>query len=87
MLSQARIQSVVMTCCRGLVYLHSQHIVWFDCKPGNVLLDNTGSVAKIADVGLSKMLAGSQTETVLVSTVWLTVHMQLLRLSISALLR
>ena len=55
-----------MRCCRGLVYLHSQQIVWFDCKPGNVLLDETGSVAKISDVGLSKMLATSQTETVLV---------------------
>ena len=59
-----------MLCCRGLVYLHSQHIVWFDCKPGNVLLDETGSVAKISDVGLSKMLATTQTETVLVGCIF-----------------
>ena len=59
----------MMLSCRGLVYLHSQQIVWFDCKPGNVLLDHTGLVAKISDVGLSKMLAASQTETVLVRVV------------------
>ena len=62
--------------CRGLVYLHSQHIVWFDCKPGNVLLDHTGLVAKISDVGLSKMLAASQTETVLVRAASLSLQVR-----------
>jgi serine/threonine protein kinase len=55
-----------MILCRGLVYLHSRKIVWFDCKPSNVLLDYTGTLAKIADVGLCKMLGGTHTETVLV---------------------
>ena len=42
-------------------------IAWFDCKLGNILLDPTRTVAKIADVGLSKVLANQRTETALVS--------------------
>ena len=38
----------------------------FDIKAGNVLLDTDRVTAKITDVGLSKMLAGSNTATLLV---------------------
>ena len=38
----------------------------FDIKAGNVLLDADKVTAKITDVGLSKMLAGSNTATLLV---------------------
>jgi serine/threonine protein kinase len=48
-------------------------VAWFDCKPGNILLDrpirrwgDSPPKAKIADVGLSRMLAGTRTETMLV---------------------
>ena len=41
-------------------------IIVFDIKAGNVLLDQDGVTAKITDVGLSKMLAGSNTATLLV---------------------
>ena len=58
---------VLLGLARGLAYLHSIKVIWFDCKPGNVLLNRAGTIAKISDVGLSKMLAGSQTETALVS--------------------
>ena len=41
-------------------------IIVFDIKAGNVLLDQDGVTAKLADVGLSKILAGSNTATLLV---------------------
>lgn len=41
-------------------------VIVFDIKAGNVLLDQDGVTAKITDVGLSKMLAGSNTATLLV---------------------
>ena len=41
-------------------------IIVFDIKAGNVLLDADRVTAKITDVGLSKMLAGSNTATLLV---------------------
>lgn len=46
---------IALGIARGLAYLHSTHVVWFDCKPSNVLLDHTG-VAKIADFGLARIL-------------------------------
>ena len=51
---------------RGLMYLHSRNVIWFDCKPNNVLLDHTGTVAKIADFGLAKVLATTHTAGCLV---------------------
>ena len=57
---------IALSIARGLTYLHSMNIIWFDCKPSNVLLDHSGCIAKIADVGLSRMLAGSGTDTLLV---------------------
>ena len=50
---------IILGIARGLLYLHRKGIVWFDCKPGNVLLDHTGLVAKIADFGLAKVLAAT----------------------------
>ena len=54
---------------RGLTYLHSRNVIWFDCKPNNVLLDHTGTVAKIADFGLAKVLASTHTAGCLVRDV------------------
>ena len=54
---------------RGLTYLHSRNVIWFDCKPNNVLLDHTGTVAKIADFGLAKVLAATYTVGCLVGRI------------------
>ena len=47
---------IALGIARGLAYLHKRGIVWFDCKPGNVLLNGSGDVAKIADFGLARIL-------------------------------
>ena len=49
-------------------------VISFDVKPANVLLDRTGRHAKLADVGLAKILEHSQTMTNMVSLLLLTVH-------------
>lgn len=46
-----------MQVVQGLSYLHLQNIVHGDLKPQNLLLDDAHNV-KIADFGISKMLAG-----------------------------
>ena len=43
-------------------------VISFDVKPANVLLDRTGKQAKLADVGLAKILEHSQTMTNMVSS-------------------
>lgn len=57
---------IALGIARGLAYLHARGIIWFDCKPNNVLLDHTGTVAKIADFGLAKVLANMHTAGCLV---------------------
>ncbi len=46
-------------------------VISFDVKPANVLLDRTGKHAKLADVGLAKVLEHSQTMTNMVSSPYL----------------
>ena len=43
-------------------------VISFDVKPANVLLDRTGMGAKLADVGLAKVLEHSQTMTNMVGS-------------------
>ena len=52
---------IALSIARGLVFLHDQRTVWFDCKPSNVLLDKSGTIAKIADFGLAKVLESTYT--------------------------
>ncbi len=42
---------IALGIARGLMFLHSKGIAWGACRASNVLLDHTGTVAKIADYG------------------------------------
>ncbi|KAK9807188.1 hypothetical protein WJX73_005815 [Symbiochloris irregularis] len=48
---------IALDVARGLAFLHSQHIVHFDLKSPNILLARD-LTAKIADVGLAKIMQG-----------------------------
>ncbi|BDA51316.1 Mitogen-activated protein kinase kinase kinase 11 [Coccomyxa sp. Obi] len=59
---------ILLGVARGMAYIHSKGIIIFDVKAGNVLLDEACITAKITDVGLAKVMAGSKTETLLRGT-------------------
>ena len=58
---------IALGIARGLAYLHSNGVLWFSCKPSNVLLDRSGAVAKIADFGLAGFLAAMHSAGQMVS--------------------
>jgi hypothetical protein len=49
-------KQIAMDIARGLVYLHSQKVVHADLKAKNILLTRDFGTAKIADVGLARMM-------------------------------
>ena len=54
---------IIKGTCEGINHLHSAYekpIFHLDLKPDNILLDNN-KMAKIADLGLSKLVASTQT--------------------------
>ncbi|KAL3141044.1 hypothetical protein ABBQ32_005555 [Trebouxia sp. C0010 RCD-2024] len=51
---------VALDIAKGLAYLHSRKIIHLDLKSHNILLGR-GGVAKIADVGLAKIMSNSAT--------------------------
>ncbi|KAK9834205.1 hypothetical protein WJX81_008121 [Elliptochloris bilobata] len=56
-------RSVALDIARGLHFLHSQHVVHNDLKTKNILLSNTYDIAKIADVGLARIMDASHLST------------------------
>eukprot|EP00884_Botryococcus_braunii_P005339 jgi/Botrbrau1/14806/Bobra.0370s0003.2 len=50
---------IALDVAAGLAYLHSLQVVHYDIKPGNILLDKSGSRAKISDVGMSRSMEHS----------------------------
>ena len=58
---------IALGIARGLAYLHANGVLWFGCKPSNVLLDRSGAVAKIADSGLASFLAAMHSAGQMVS--------------------
>ncbi|MFP4499598.1 MAG: serine/threonine protein kinase [Candidatus Hydrogenedentota bacterium] len=49
--------SIITELCRGLDFLHQNHIVHRDIKPANFLFSRDGKKVKIVDFGLSKSTA------------------------------
>uniref|UniRef100_A0ACD5U7L7 Uncharacterized protein n=1 Tax=Avena sativa TaxID=4498 RepID=A0ACD5U7L7_AVESA len=55
---------IIKGTCDGVNHLHGAHekpIFHLDLKPSNILLDKNNSTAKIADLGLSRLVASTET--------------------------
>ena len=61
-LEQKHITTVVYNLLCGIKYLHSANILHRDLKPANILINEDCSV-KVADFGLSRSLAGVQSQS------------------------
>ncbi|KAK9836553.1 hypothetical protein WJX74_003018 [Apatococcus lobatus] len=60
---------IALDIARGLFYLHDKGIVHLDLKTPNILLDEHNN-ARIADIGLSKVLAGQDVQASPGTTLW-----------------
>ena len=65
-LSPGQVEDVAVHVLEALAYLHAHGIIHRDVKPGNILLDEAGSL-RLADLGVAKSLApaGDATRTAL----------------------
>lgn len=58
-LEYAKCRSIFMQVCQGLSHAHKNSVLHRDLSPSNILITETGSIAKIIDFGLSKTLQSS----------------------------
>ena len=56
--TRGELLNLLLQACRGVAALHERSLVHFDLKPANVFLK--GSVARVGDYGLSKLVTHSQ---------------------------
>ncbi|KAK9834170.1 hypothetical protein WJX81_004930 [Elliptochloris bilobata] len=56
-------RNVALDIARGLHFLHSEHVVHNDLKTKNILLSANYDIAKIADVGLGRIMDASHMST------------------------
>ncbi|KAG2172149.1 hypothetical protein INT44_006618 [Umbelopsis vinacea] len=56
------LERVAESVCKGLVYLHSKHVIHRDIKPSNILVTKKGEV-KLCDLGVSGELINSLAQT------------------------
>ncbi|QQP49759.1 Cyclindependent kinase 10 [Caligus rogercresseyi] len=66
--SESQVKCIMMQVLRGLVYLHSRHILHRDLKVSNLLMSDKGTV-RIADFGLARTY-GLKPMTPRVVTLW-----------------
>ncbi|KAI7837018.1 hypothetical protein COHA_009096 [Chlorella ohadii] len=60
---------VALDIAKGLVFLHSRRVVHFDLKSPNILLTRDGT-AKIADVGMAKIMNQDYVTGVVSTLAW-----------------
>jgi len=51
---------VGLSACRALAYAHGRGVLHLDIKPGNLFIDDAAESAKLADFGLSRVVAERQ---------------------------
>ncbi|ETV91459.1 STE/STE11 protein kinase [Aphanomyces invadans] len=56
--SESVAQNYMSQVLLGVQYLHSRHVIHYDIKPSNILIDQHGAV-KLADFGASRLLSAS----------------------------
>ena len=52
--------SICIGVCKSILFLHSNHVVHGDIKPGNILIQNTTNIPYLIDFGLSGIHAVSE---------------------------
>lgn len=62
-LNEDDVKYILYQCCLGLEYIHDRNIVHRDIKSDNIFLHNKGTVIKLGDFGIAKVLHSTQSLT------------------------